>query len=495
MLAVTLAVTLTALPSAAVAQNGPPPAARALAQGLRDEKTSSTYVAALAATGDEDLAPLFVTLRKDDRPEIRTFAMQFLVEHLEKEAAQHLRPLLADPVARVRFAALAHLLDLEAATDEDLAAVASSDDPHLRLLRARALVERDRADEARETLRGLTKSLDPTVALRARLSLLSAGDASQLAELKKVVADAATRPGVLEMLLKQIAHAKIAPAEPLARAVIVGRRHPRLTVLAWRTLLDLEPASAAQLAAAIGRNPSTVARVNMLRALAEAPDASRHMAKLAEGDGAVAALARFERARAAGGEPAARAAVAAAKLGHPVVIDYLISQARTDIEDSEREADIYTPALLAYVEGVRRRSRRIRPEHERAARAAWLLGDIGSPEALSGLKAIIDAGYDARMRAVVGGLLKCENPKVAGLVEDLLNSPYAEIATNAAIILGRFGRKAAAGPLRRIVAQADSHRPELVALAAWYALRATGQTKLAGPYLATQARLAAKQGE
>ena len=176
---------------------------------------------------------------------------------------------------------------------------------------------------------------------------------------------------------------------------------------------------------------------------------------------AVAVLARFVWARSGARGAAARAAAEAVARGHPVVVIHVLNRAAEDIETRGPRADWYTPVLLDLIRSVPARQARPRWEHRAA---------------MNGLKRLLAGPKRRCRRAVAGGLLATDNRAAALLAKPLLDSPYDELATMAALVLGRFAEPAAAKRLGAIVRHPHRHRPQIVTMACWYLLKIHKQT-------------------
>ncbi len=198
---------------------------------------------------------------------------------------------------------------------------------------------------------------------------------------------------------------------------------------------------------------------------------------LSRRDDALGLLARFELARPASGEEAAKAASQAVATGHAVVIDYVLDRARGDIAQRRQTSAFYTQPLIAILHSVQADSPVMRPEHTQAAQAAELLGELATPEAIQTLTTLLKGNYNALTRAVAGGLLRCKNKAACEWLAPLLTSPYDELASDAALTLGQHGDIRAAPALQDIVNHSNRNRPELTALAGWYLVKLFGQTE------------------
>ncbi|MCK4601527.1 MAG: hypothetical protein KAU28_03620, partial [Phycisphaerae bacterium] len=362
----------------------------------------------------------------------------------------------------------------------------SAADENVQCLAARGLAEAGRADLALDALKKLTTSKDLATANIARMSLLAMGYREYLQPLKKVVHDPATPANVVALLLAQIVEEKVAAALVLAEHLAATDSAGPIKVQAYRAISAVSPNGAAKLAKAISESDQTVFRASLLNVLASRGDATRHLKSLCQGADSVAALARFELYRPERGKQAASAAQRVILSGHPVVIGYILDRAGQDIKKFGREASFYTPVLLNYIRSVSAKTRQMQKEHFLAASAATLLADLGTPEAMAGLKDILGGPDSAIVRAVAAGLLRTKNCDACVLARPLLKSPYEELATDAALILGRFGDPGAAIHLRDILNNHRRHRPALAALASWYLLKISGKSADTAKVLADQ---------
>jgi hypothetical protein len=170
----------------------------------------------------------------------------------------------------------------------------------------------------------------------------------------------------------------------------------------------------------------------------------------------------------------AQAAADVAAFGHPLVLEHLIGCLQEDLAkagDKPEKMDVYTPILLGAVRKTPEGGRRLGLDQEVAGRAATLLGDIGSPGALEGLKEVLAGPFGEPKRATVGGLVRTKNAAASVLVKPIMDSPYPELAATSAIALARKGDKDAARPLGEIVLHANRYSPDLVVMVSWYALK------------------------
>ncbi|MCJ7544207.1 MAG: HEAT repeat domain-containing protein [Phycisphaerae bacterium] len=477
--AVLLCIALAGEPACSDTPEAPAPqdALRAL---LGDPTTADATLAALAATGDRELLPVFAAAAKTGDRARRMLAVSAAAKLAGKGAADILYDRLRhDEADEVRSEALVQLISLEAVSNDQLTQLLQANDPTLRCLAARALVRAGQAGPALQTLKALAGSADPTLAGLARLTLLSTGEMEQLAPLAEVMRNPSAPPQLLSMLLGQITEDRIASAAELARELAVGTDAIPLKVRAYRAAATAGAGGRALLAQTIADSTGTVLRVQLLHLLADLPDPQEQLQSLARGDDAVGLLARLELARGAGGEPASQAARAAVALGHTVVIDYVLDRARGDLAERGKGADFYVPALVAIVQSARADSPVMLDEHTQAAQAAELLGELATDEATRALTAILSGPYNAQVRAVAAGLLRCKNKAACEWTAALLNSPYEELCTDAALTLGQHADHRAAAALSDILRQGRRHPPELTALAGWYLARITSRTAAA----------------
>jgi HEAT repeat protein len=148
------------------------------------------------------------------------------------------------------------------------------------------------------------------------------------------------------------------------------------------------------------------------------------------------------------------------------------------------KAEFYTAALLEFIRSVEPRPRAMEKEHFLAAGATEQLVRIGTPTAMGGIKAILSEQASAVTRSVAAGLLRARKPETVEMMRPLLDSPFGELALDAALLLGHFGDPAARPRLQEIINVPDRHAPALVILASWYVLKIDKQTDKAVEELA-----------
>ncbi len=443
---------------------------------LEDPAKANGMFAALRTTENPALVPLFTALTRSGDKKRRLFGVVALAG-LDANAATPvlLERIKTDPFMAVRAEALGRLLEAGTLTDQQIADALAVSDENVQCLAARALVDRRQAGPATPWLRKLATSADEATALLAKTCLLGLGKREHAAAVGKVLRDPQTPATLLATVLEQIEKQKIAPAVGFVLELARQTTRPmHVRVAAYKTAAAVSKVGAAALGEAVAANRRSALGVRLLKILADRDDAGGYLPTLAEGDDPVGVLARFELARKVGGPGASRAALEAVKLEHPVVVAYILDRAGADVQ-ADGDAAFYVPALDAIVRSVEPRPRRMRKEHYLAAGAAARLIEIGTPEAIAAIKKLLEGRTTARTRAVAAGLLRAKNPAARDLVRPLLQSPYEELAIDAALALGHFGDPAAAAKLRHVVANAKRHPDALAVLASWYLLKIDGK--------------------
>lgn len=479
-------------PALALAQTASAPTAdpqAAIIKLLRDPQTAQGVLAALRATGDKDLAPLYTALSNSQDKDWRLFGTDSLIEVVGKDAAPALSQRLKDdPSMIIRSEALLGLSALKLITKEQLAEAMKSPDEHLQCMAARAATTQN-AELAKETFTKLAEARDQTTSLVARLSLLGMGRTEHLEALRKFVRDPAAPPEVLALLVDQIAEEKSASAAELAEYLSGPDQPIGLRLRAYRARAATSPNAADLLAKAIAGNSQTALQVPLVAMLAARDDSAAQLKELAKGDDTVGLLAKFELARTDGGDAAARAALeAATKAPHPVVIKHMLDAAGEDIKAKGKAADFYVKALEAILEIPKSDPDRMQPEHIRGARAATLLANLGTPAAMEVLKTHLADKNTAIARVTATGLLRSSNPATCDLMRPYLKSPYPELAADAALLLGRFGDADAKAPLSAIAAKPERNSKLLIVLANWYLLKIEKKTDAAAQALAKEVK-------
>jgi len=457
-----------------------------LSKLLSDPVEAEAALVALRATADKDLKPLLLALCRSADSRRRRFAMSAMVEIFQAGAAPALSERLKDDDRNIRIEATARLLAIEALSDQQLRQALSSEDPEIRCLAADAMVRLGKGEMVIDVLEGLAGSQDLATASSARLNLLALGRREYLDAVAETVRDPKTPEKVLTQIFAQIAEEKISIAADLALSVAASNRPAKLRAQAYWAVADALPNGLAVLHEAIVKSDQTVFRVNLLRVLSSRDDAGDSLRKLAKTGDAVGRLARFESLRADGGRAASWAAKQAVALRHPVVVDYILDRAQEDCKAGGKDVSFYTAALLDCIEAAKPNAARMTSEHYRLARAATILTDIGTPHAVAGLRRILAGRYNATVRAVAAGLLRAKNPIACDLARPLLRSPYDELASDAALVLGSFGDEDARKRLEEFIARPDRYPAPLLALSSWYLLKIDGRTGVAATQLSEQ---------
>ena len=461
-----------------------------LSEMLNDPRKVQAALVALQTTRDADLKVLLVALTRSADPGRRRFAIAALsrlaeeAEEIKAEVAAVLKQRFAgDPDTAVRLEAMARLLAMEALDGLEIRDALGASDERVRCLAADALLRRGEGAFALEALDRMASSSDLATACSARLNLLSLGYREHLAALEQTVRDRRAPERIITQILAQISEERIASAAPLAQHVAESDRPLEMRIHAYSALAEVLPTAPAMMHQAIRDSGQIVFQVNLLGVLAARVEASRQLRDLAAGEDAVGLLARFELARRAGGSEAASAAKRAVALGHPVVIGYILDRAGEDTRVRGMLAGFYAGALLDVIHFAKPSALRMEAEHYHAARAATILADLGTAEALGGLRRILSGRYGPTVRAVAAGLVHSKNAATCELARPLLNSPYEELSSDAAMILGRFGERAATRRLEEF-ATSGRHPTPLVAMSCWYLLKIHGRSKTAAQNLA-----------
>ncbi len=450
-----------------------------LIQCLTTPAKARNTIASLRAANDKDLIPFFVAMTTSSDQDRRRMGVDALIEQAGADGAPALLEVfLKDSSMDLRSDALVGLLELKAISNEQLVEALKINDERIRCLCARALVQKGQGSKAIDTLKQLTISRELATAGMAKMSLLGMGQTDQLPAVRNILVDSNTPPVLLNLLLKQMAEEKVFPVVDAAREVARTAELFPIKLQAYKSVAALSTDGSASLGQAIAESNDLVLGVALFLAMGERMDSQAQIKTFAASQDVLGALARLELARKAGGDAAAKAAMDVVNLEHPIVIDYVLERARQDMETMGDKADFYTPALLKFIGSVAPSPRRIEAEHLRAAQATTILVDMGTPAAVAGLKKIMDAGnFDGPTRSAAVGMLKAKNRVACDLIKPLLKNAYPELATDAALVLGKFGDVAGQDFLGGIVARPNLSRPEMVAICSWYLIKIAGQTK------------------
>ena len=475
-------------PLAAQTASAPTDPLEAIVQLLNkpDGKEAGAVLAALRATDDKDLGVFYAALAKSGNKDWRVASIGALADLSGKDAAAVFSDRLKnDPSMVVRTESLLALIALKVITADELAVALEAPDENIQCIAARTLVlQGQKKDLASAALKKLVSSKDVATAAMSRMALLGLGEKEYFEPLQVMLKDPATSGDVLAILLEQVSEEKITAARDLLGAVLKSDQPWQIKLRAFRAESALSDAVPASLTQALAADGQTVFRVHLMRILAWRTDSAAALADLAKGEGTIATLARFEQARVKGGDEAGTAAVEVVKLAHPVVIDYILDRARLDVKDKPGGAEFYIPALVQAIESVHGDPQQVRQEHFRAAKAATILADMAAPKADAELKRLLGGKYTAITRVVATGLLRSKNAASCDLMRPLLKSPYDELSTDAALLLGRFGDKDALPLLTALASKGEKHSSLLQTMAGWYILKITGRSKAAAEELA-----------
>jgi len=461
-----------------------------LAGVLVDKKKSTMAISALHAADDLELAPLFVALSRSNDKKKRLLAAAALGKVGGTEAVAALKRQLAeDSAMAVRASALVHLLHVKAADAAVLSAAIKLKDENIQCIAARSLAgkskEKKHRDLARSTLKKLTESSETMTAAMASVGLLAMGDSAQLPGLKKLISDPDTETATVRLIMLQIADEKVSAGQPLARIVIDSPKRPvQVRIMACRALVAAYPKSAPMIFASMRKSQSTVYRIRTLRILVEQADAERYISAIAKSSLPIGLLASFELARAKPGPASSIAVDKALAVRHPIAINYILQQAKKDVDKLGNKAGFYVAPLLKYISSVEPDTDTMAHEHLLAAQATTLLMDLGTPEAIGGIARILDGRYSAITRSVAAGLLLTKNKGVCPIARKLLKNPYPEISTYGALTLGHFADPTAAEHFNGIITRESGHVVAEVTLASWYLLKIKKQGASAAKQLA-----------
>ena len=464
------------------------PAVTVLREILADPTADPLAWTALQIKADKDLAPVLVAMTRSGERSIRLLGTTTIADIAPDAApAALLERLQTDPAATIRAEALGQLIRLEAIAPGHLVEALDVDDEMVRCLAARALAE-VRPDQAVSALEALTDSAEPTVAASASATLLKLGRQQQLEPLRKLFTSPETPDELLGLLLLQFEDEDIGRAADLARQLAQSDRPTALRLEALRVLTVITPRAATELRSMIQQSDRVVFCVQVLRILADCPDGPAAVADLMDDPReSIRRLAHFELARTADEQEAAETALAAVRLRHPVVVEYILSVAAEDIADHPRRGEAYIPALWEIIDQAPA-GNDLMAEHFRAAQAVSLLADIGNAESLQLLAGILSQPYSAGVRAVAAGMMASTNSDVCDLMAPLLDSPHSELAVDAAIALGSHRDSRANPYLQRIIANRSRYASSTVSIAAWYLLKNTGRAAQVAEELAAEIR-------
>jgi HEAT repeat protein len=482
------------------ASNGAQDALGVLGTALRDPNLADRTLAVLQVTADAELVPLFVAYSGHANRRVRLICASALAG-LGGEAASAalLERAKNEPIPALRAQAIAILIQKKAAPAAQLQEALKNDDENVRYLAAHGLVAMGQGALAAETLAQLAQSKIPATAGLAALDLVGLGQTRYVEIVSSLLADANTPPLAIGLMLERIYEEKIAAAAAAVEKVALSSAVPDSVRLhAYRAMSAISPTAPDRLREALAATDKPNFRVLLFRALAAHEAAGPHLKALAGGKDLLAALAQFQLARPAKDSAAAKAAADAIAHGHPIIVEHVLSCLRDDLAGEanlpargageESKMDVYVPLLLNALRGAPKEPDPARTEQDNCARAATLLGDIGSPAALDGLKAVLAGPFSEAKRAAVAGLARTKNPAAASLLKPVLDSPYPELSATAAIGLARHGEKDAARMLQDILNHSSRYNADLTAMAAWHSLKLAGRQSAAIEELAKTAK-------
>lgn len=457
-------------------------AQKSLSDSLRDPDQLGILLLGLRATRDRELQPLYLALLRSRDRQTRLTATAMVGEIGDETILEGLRErLYHDPAMAVRAEAMVQLLRRNGLTTAQLQEALAIDDDGVRMLAAWALIQRGKGTAAIATLQAMLHSPDAETVAQARLSLFGLGvDAPRhQAELKKLLLDPKTSDELLQRLLSQIRRENIRAAVEVAQFLTNPQRSRTVRVEAYMALADLAPDASRQMAQVLAApEESDLFRLNLLRILAEQPDAKYWLEDLARRDDLAGLVARFEQARLVGeGDLAALVTTMVVQQGHPMLLEYVLNRLRRDAKENKTKAEAYVEPLLAALRTAELSEDRLTAQHDRMAAAVEELANLGSPRAMAGLRELLSGPNNAVRKLTAGALYRSTNPAVCDLVLPLLQSPYADHRIYAAMTLARHGRSEAIPALLEIQANARTHRPDVLILANWYLLKLAGQSQ------------------
>ena len=443
-----------------------------LIAALKNPRRAESVLAALRSAGQDELIPLFAALSRSGDKRMRLLAATALGRIGKPSVIAPLKKrVMTDTQMIVRAEAMVHLLRLKALSRDELRVILAFPDENLRCMAGRSLLRIGAVNDARAALTALTGSKDQATSGLARMAMLGTGDASQMTPLRKRLADPNTTRAVVALLMEQIVEEHLTAALPLAVQVAETHKSSEIRILAYKAIAAVSSQGATVLRDAIGSAKGIVRQVPLLHALASGKGGSAHLSALSRRSDVVGALAAFELTRRTGGAKAVAAGKKALATGHPIVIEYLLDRARTDIAADTSRAAFHAPILLGIIQAVETHPKAMSQEHVRAAQAVQLLVELGDRDGIAALTRIIAGRRSAVLKAVAAGLRWSRNPAVCNLARPLLNNAYEELMIDGAMTLGYFGKPEATDALLGVVRHTDRHPDALVTLACWYLLK------------------------
>jgi hypothetical protein len=447
-----------------------------LVKSLNDSDKLPLVLIGLRSTKDDSLAPLFSALMSHPDRNVRMLATASVRQAAGKLAIPALKERLAkDPSMVIRTRALLELDAMKAMTDAELAATLKLADQEVQLFAARALARRGAAAQARPTLKQLARSRDMDIAPLAWTTLLSLGDGDRLAQVRAHLLNKETDDAQRLLLLRQMADEHITVALPLAEAMTESSRPRNVRMQAWTTRVALDKKATPKLALAVQAEQDPLAQVQLLRLLAQQPDAAPALAAMAKQKTFLTEAVQFELARRQGGDAAQKATTALLKLGHPIMADHVLGSMRRDLIDHPARAGFYAQPVGNYLATVNLDRDTVGPNYTRAAAATEFLARLARPQARKALKQVLASKESTRKEVVVAALFNIDRDEVADMVAPLLKSPYSKLRNYSALVRAKHSRADATKPLHDILHTANIQPDDVLILASWYTLKLAKQ--------------------
>ncbi|MBI5723010.1 MAG: hypothetical protein HZA50_03550 [Planctomycetes bacterium] len=472
--------------------DSPTIASKYLAGAVNDSAKVEETLIALKALQDKDLMPLWIALTRSGNRNLRMLGVITAGQTPTPECGPVLWERVKSETERtIRAEALVQMINGKLISNQQLVEALQIDDNNIKCIAAKALVLAGQGQTAEPILRKLADLPIPTaidrtneddnkvVSCMARMTLFGMGDKDQIGKLRDILLNPSTKPEILTLILDQISEQKITGAAQVADYIARGEFPDWLRVKAYITYSQVGSSPAQTLLQAMQASQLVRFRVSLLETLSNMPDAKPQMEELAKDkDQIIQLLARFDLSRPAGGKAAADAAWEALSLGHLIVIDYVLDKIEKDVTQLGAKADYYTPTLLKYVNSIAPTTEMTK-EHIRVANATTILANLGTPAALAGLKKNLSENISTKVRAVSAGIIHAQNPAVCDIIRPLLASPHEGLAVDAALALGKYGDKAIEDVFHPILIRPHRYRPEQVAAASWYIIKAYKQQEQA----------------
>ena len=440
----------------------------------------------LGSTGDKQLLPLFVAMMQSGDKELRLMATAMVADIGGKSAAPALlQRIEKDPSMAIRGEAWVQLGISDSISKSDVLKAATIDDEGIKIVAARALSRMGKAKTAREMLKKLTESRDPSNVAFARMTLLGLGDRRQYAKLLRIVRGPTTTDGVLIRLLNQIAEEKISFALPMAESMCSSDYSWEVRLRGFDVVSQLSPKGTQKLTNAFRGTDNIILRINILQMISERDDSLDQIKMFANGnaDDLTTLVAKFEMGRKTNPTYAETVAIDMVKSGHPIYIEYLLNCMAEDLQKSKNPqqkksaAGFYALPIVNYLSAVKINAYRMTANHDRASKAVELLANLGNDVAMKGLWDILSAPGDSPIkRLTAASLYRADNEKVCDFVKPLLKSGYPELKTYAALLLGKYNKPEAITILEDIQGSSTLYKTDLLSLVNWYIIKLSDKT-------------------